>query len=67
MIAVVLVCAATLCSLGAAQAVAVVDCNQVRDLGCGGEPVRKLLFGSDHATNGKAVAYRNRANAGGDR
>ena len=63
--AIVIACAVTLCSLGAAQADAVADCNQVRDSQLRLRACSQIIAG-DYPTNEKALAYRNRANSRAD-
>jgi len=64
--ATVLGCIVTLCSVGAAQASAVADCNQVRDPQLRLRACSQIITGSGYAINEKALAYRNRANARSD-
>jgi tetratricopeptide (TPR) repeat protein len=62
--AIVLACALTLCSLAAAQADDIADCNQVRDPHLRLRACSQIIAASGYATNEKALAYHNRANAG---
>jgi tetratricopeptide (TPR) repeat protein len=64
--AIVLACALTLCSLGAAQADDIADCNQVRDPHLRLRACSQIIAASGYATNEKALAYHNRANARAD-
>jgi len=64
--ATVLGCIVTLCSVGAAQASAVADCNQVRDPQLRLRACSQIIARSGYAINEEALAYRNRANARSD-
>jgi len=64
--AVILGCVVVLCTVGAAQADAVADCNQMRDPQLRLRACSQIIAEPGYTTNQKAVAYRNRANARAD-
>ena len=64
--AVIFGCVVVLNSVGAAQADAVADCNQIRDPQLRLRACSQIIAEPGYTTNEKAVAYRNRANARAD-